>query len=114
MISYDLWNAIDNIWGGGEKKSGETGLALVIRPDSGDPIKWYVKPPVAPCSKIWHYHQLKGYPSLPSYVRLIQGMVLIPPAWVRFIDAVIKAGFSSDNNTFGMGGGYCNKSTAIP
>ena len=38
--SYDLWNAIDNIWGGELKeKVAQAGGTLVIRPDSGDPIK---------------------------------------------------------------------------
>ena len=36
--SYDLWNAIDNLWGDKLKAQVENmGGTLVIRPDSGDP-----------------------------------------------------------------------------
>ncbi|MEC9443991.1 MAG: nicotinate phosphoribosyltransferase, partial [Pseudomonadota bacterium] len=38
--SYDLWNAIDNIWGDALKDEVENmGGTLVIRPDSGEPTK---------------------------------------------------------------------------
>jgi nicotinamide phosphoribosyltransferase len=39
--SYDIWNACEKVWGGALRdlvvKRGETGGALVIRPDSGEP-----------------------------------------------------------------------------
>ena len=38
--SYDLWNAIDNLWGGELREAVlQNGGTLVIRPDSGDPVK---------------------------------------------------------------------------
>ena len=42
---------------------------------------------------------------MPSYVRLIQGDGISPASMGKIIEAVIGAGFSSDNITFGMGGG---------
>lgn len=104
--SYDLWNAIDNIWGGELKeKVAQTGGTLVIRPDSGDPIKVVREALQRLAAKFGTTTNSKGYKLLPSYVRLIQGDGINPTSMSKIIDAVIKAGFSSDNITFGMGGG---------
>ena len=104
--SYDLWNAIDNIWGGELKeKVAQTGGTLVIRPDSGDPIKVVREALQRLAAKFGTTTNSKGYKLLPSYVRLIQGDGINPTSMGKIIDAVIKAGFSSDNITFGMGGG---------
>ena len=47
----------------------------------------------------------KGYKVLPDYVRVIQGDGISPQSLSKIIDVVMKAGFSADNVTFGMGGG---------
>ena len=47
----------------------------------------------------------KGYKVLPNYVRIIQGDGISPNTLGSIIDVVLKAGFSADNITFGMGGG---------
>lgn len=59
--SYDLWNAIDNIWGGELKQQVETmGGTLVIRPDSGDPIKVVREALQRLAVKFWYHDQYQG------------------------------------------------------
>lgn len=104
--SYDLWNAIDNIWGGELKTQIEQmGGTLVIRPDSGDPIKVVREALKRLAAKFGTTTNSKGYKVLPNYVRLIQGDGINPTSIGKIIDAVIEAGFSTENIAFGMGGG---------
>lgn len=104
--SYDLWNAIDNIWGGELKAQVETmGGTLVIRPDSGDPIKVVREALQRLAVKFGTTTNSKGYKVLPNCVRLIQGDGINPTSIGKIIDVVIEAGFSTENITFGMGGG---------
>lgn len=42
---------------------------------------------------------------MPDYVRIIQGDGISPQSLGKIVDAVMEAGFSADNITFGMGGG---------
>lgn len=104
--SYDLWNAIDNIWGGELKQQVEKmGGTLVIRPDSGDPIKVVREALQRLAVKFGTTTNSKGYKVLPNCVRLIQGDGINPTSIGKIIDAVTEAGFSTENITFGMGGG---------
>ncbi|MFW2176736.1 MULTISPECIES: nicotinate phosphoribosyltransferase [unclassified Moraxella] len=104
--SYDLWNAIDNIWGGELKEQVEKmGGTLVIRPDSGDPIKVVREALQRLAVKFGTTTNSKGYKVLPNCVRLIQGDGINPTSIGKIIEAVLQAGFSSENITFGMGGG---------
>jgi len=104
--SYDLWNAIDNIWGDTLKDNVENmGGTLVIRPDSGDPAKVVCEALTRLAVKFGATTNSKGYKILPNYVRLIQGDGINPQSLGKILDAVMDAGFSADNVTFGMGGG---------
>ena len=104
--SYDLWNAIDNIWGDTLKSEVEqTGGTLVIRPDSGEPIKVVREALERLAVKFGTTLNSKGYKVLPNYVRIIQGDGISPQSLGKIVDAVMDAGFSADNITFGMGGG---------
>ncbi len=104
--SYDLWKAIDNIWGGELKEQVKnTGGTLVIRPDSGDPIKVVREALQRLAAKFGTTLNTKGYKILPSYIRLIQGDGINPTSIQKILDAVTSAGFSTENITFGMGGG---------
>lgn len=104
--SYDLWKAIDNIWGNELKSQIETmGGTLVIRPDSGDPIKVVREALQRLAVKFGTTINSKGYKVLPNYIRLIQGDGINPSSIGKIIDAVLDAGFSLDNISFGMGGG---------
>ena len=104
--SYDLWNAIDNIWGDALKDEVENmGGTLVIRPDSGEPAKVVREALERLAVKFGTTVNSKGYKVLPDYVRIIQGDGISPNTLGSIIDVVLKAGFSVDNITFGMGGG---------
>ena len=104
--SYDLWNAIDHIWGESLKADVENmGGTLVIRPDSGEPAKVVREALERLAVKFVTTTNSKGYKVLPDYVRLIQGDGINPQSLGKILDAVMNAGFSADNVTFGMGGG---------
>lgn len=104
--SYDLWNAIDNLWGGELRDEVlQNGGKLVIRPDSGDPVKVVREALERLAVRFGTRINSKGYKVLPDSVRLIQGDGINPVSLQKIIDAVIEAGFSIDNLAFGMGGG---------
>ena len=104
--SYDLWNAIDNIWGDSLKKDIKNmGGTLVIRPDSGEPTKVVREALERLAVKFGTTVNSKGYKVLPDYVRIIQGDGISPQSLGKIIDVVLDAGFSAENITFGMGGG---------
>lgn len=104
--SYDLWNAIDQLWGDVLKQQVETtGGVLVIRPDSGDPVKVVRESLIRLANRFGYRINSKGYKVLPDYVRLIQGDGINPVSLQNILDAIMDAGFSADNIAFGMGGG---------
>jgi len=104
--SYDLDNAVDNIWGN-ELKSQiiSTGGTLVIRPDSGDPVAT----PIRTIEKLWlHFGgttNSKGYKVLNNAVRVIQGDGMTIETIQQLVNELIAKGWSLDNIAFGMGGG---------
>lgn len=104
--SYDLWQAIDKLWGDVLKQDVQNaGGTLVIRPDSGDPVK-VVREALNRLSERFGYSiNQKGYKVLPDCVRLIQGDGINPVSLQHILDAIMQAGFSADNLAFGMGGG---------
>lgn len=108
--SYDIWNAIDNIWGGELKTQVETsGGTLVIRPDSGEPIEIVPKAVKHLMAKFGYTTNSKGYKVLPAYVRLIQGDGVCAAAIEAILAEMKKRGLSADNVAFGMGGELLQK-----
>lgn len=104
--SYDLWNAIDNIWGDELKAQIENmGGTLVIRPDSGDPCKVVREVLERLANKFGTQLNQKGYKVLPDCVRVIQGDGINANSIGKILDTIMAAGFSAENVTFGMGGG---------
>jgi nicotinamide phosphoribosyltransferase len=104
--SFDLWNAIDKIWGDTLKEDVKNmGGTLVIRPDSGEPTKVVREALERLAVKFGTTINSKGYKVLPDYVRIIQGDGISAQSLSNIIDVVMKAGFSAENVTFGMGGG---------
>lgn len=104
--SYDLWNAIDNIWGGVLKEEViNSGKTLVIRPDSGDPFTV----PITALNKLgkifgWTVNS-KKFRVLPDYIRVIQGDGITQESIQRLLYNLELAGWAIDNIAFGMGGG---------
>mmetsp|Transcript_52154 Transcript_52154/g.93520 ORF Transcript_52154/g.93520 Transcript_52154/m.93520 type:complete len:503 (-) Transcript_52154:90-1598(-) len=75
--SYDIFNAVDNLWGKELKqmildRPGPMGR-LVIRPDSGDPVEMVVQVLDLLAKNFPIGTNEKGYKTLPHQVRVIQG-----------------------------------------
>jgi nicotinamide phosphoribosyltransferase len=108
--SYDLWNAIENIWGDELKsKIINSGGTLVIRPDSGDPIT-IVTETLERLMRLFGYTtNSKGYRVLPDYIRVIQGDGISLEMIKAILAAMKVRRQSADNVAFGMGGELLQK-----
>ena len=108
--SYDLWNAIDNIWGDALKEKVEaTGGTLVIRPDSGNPVEVVTETIERLMAKFGYETNSKGYRILPACVRVIQGDGVNEESIADILKAMEARGLSADNVAFGMGGALLQK-----
>lgn len=104
--SYDLWNALENIWGTQLKDLVEIkGGTLVVRPDSGDPAEVVCRTLAILAEKFGTTLNSKGYKVLPDCVRLIQGDGINVNSLGKILEAILASGFSVENVAFGMGGG---------
>jgi nicotinamide phosphoribosyltransferase len=108
--SYDLYNAIENIWGKQLKdKVIAKGGRLVVRPDSGEPLNVVPKAIELLGAAFGYTLNKKGFKVLHPSVRLIQG----DGVNVKSIDGILyelmKAGWSAENIVFGMGGALLQK-----
>lgn len=107
--SYDIYNAIENIWGKELKDQIiKEDTKLVIRPDSGNPVE-VVSECITLIDKAFGSTlNSKGYKVL-NQVKLIQGDG-VDPLTIREILRVLKdKNFSSENISFGMGGALLQK-----
>lgn len=102
--SYDIYNAIRNIWGKDLKiKIKDYGVRFVARPDSGDPVE----------TPIWTMNQLeedfsstintKNYRVI-SDAGVIQGDGVSDSSIEEIVHKMNDLKFSIDNIVFGMGG----------
>lgn len=108
--SYDIWNAIDNLWGGELKVQVETmGGTLVVRPDSGEPVEVVPEALERLMAKFGYTTNAKGYKVLPACVRLIQGDGVCAASIEAILAEMKKRGLSADNVAFGMGGELLQK-----
>ncbi len=102
--SYDVFNAVSNLWG--EELRDEviqSGATVVIRPDSGDPDTVCRKLVQILGEQFGYTTNAKGYKVL-NNVRLIQGDG-VNEHTIRMILGGFQAyGWSADNIAFGMGG----------
>ena len=108
--SYDLWNAVDNIWGGQLKDSVKrNGGTIVIRPDSGDPVSIVVETVERLMQKFGYSTNELGYRVLPPYIRVIQGDGISAKSIEAILQAMKLNQQSAENVTFGMGGELLQK-----
>ncbi|MCX6783391.1 MAG: nicotinate phosphoribosyltransferase [Candidatus Levybacteria bacterium] len=108
--SYDLWNAVKNIWGDTlRERVKQSGALVVVRPDSQDPIQTPRKVIEILEEKIGYSVNKKGFRVLDPCIRVIQGDGIenknIPEIYSNLLDY----GHSADNLTLGMGGGKLQK-----
>ncbi|MFK7885579.1 MAG: nicotinate phosphoribosyltransferase [Gammaproteobacteria bacterium] len=102
--SYDLFHAIDAIWGESLKAQiQDSGATVVVRPDSGDPVEIVCASIERLMAKFGHTTNTKGYRVLPDCVRVIQGDGVSPAMIATILDAMAEKGLSADNVAFGMG-----------
>jgi nicotinamide phosphoribosyltransferase len=102
--SYDLWNAISNIWGTALKQQViDSGATIVVRPDSGNPADVVVRSCILLDEKFGSTVNKKGYKLL-NNVRVIQGDGINEQSIKDILARVKIAGYSTDNIAFGMGG----------
>ncbi|WP_323846004.1 nicotinate phosphoribosyltransferase [Microbulbifer magnicolonia] len=108
--SYDIWNAIENIWGGVlRQRVIDNGGTLVIRPDSGDPVR-IVTESLERLMRIFGSSvNGRGYRMLPEFIRVIQGDGISRHSIPKILQAMQERGQSADNVTFGMGGALLQK-----
>jgi len=102
--SYDIYNAITNLWGGELKsKVVNCGSTLICRPDSGDPPTM-----VRDCLKLLDAAfgsvlNTKGYKVL-NNVRVIQGDGVNQASIGEILELATNEGYSATNIAFGSGG----------
>ena len=102
--SYNLWEAIADIWGEQLKERVvNNGGTVVIRPDSGEPVEVVCRTIEMLMSKFGYTTNSKGYRLLPSYIRVIQGDGVSLASIRLILEAMTAKGLSADNIAFGMG-----------
>ena len=102
--SYDIYNAVDKLWGEELKDAVLTsGSTLVVRPDSGQPADVVLKVAMILDNKFGHITNSKGYKVL-NGVRILQGDGINEQS-IRDIYAALRGfSFSAENVVYGQGG----------
>ena len=102
--SYDLFNAVENIWGGElRQKVIDSGATVVIRPDSGNPADVVAHTAVLLDKQFGSTINKDGYKLL-NHVRIIQGDGINEQSIKDILAKLMILGYSADNVAFGMGG----------
>lgn len=103
--SYDIYNAVDKIWGETLRKEViDSGATIVVRPDSGDPRKVPIDVIEMLGAKFGYVENGKKFKVLSSCVRVIQGDGIDEHSITDILGEMEKRGWSADNIAFGMGG----------
>ncbi|MBE9242395.1 nicotinate phosphoribosyltransferase [Synechocystis salina] len=107
--SYDLWNAIDHLWGDYLREQVlDSGATVVIRPDSGNPMEIVAKTLEKLEARFGSTLNSKGYRVL-NAMRVIQGDGVDEESITAILKKTESLGFSSTNLAFGMGGALLQK-----
>lgn len=103
--SYDLYNAIENLWCGELREEIKaSGVKLIIRPDSGNPPEVVLKALQILERKVGAPKNGAGYKQLPPWVGLIQGDGVNHDSISEILSVMKLNGYSASNIAFGMGG----------
>jgi nicotinamide phosphoribosyltransferase len=107
--SYDIYNAVENIWGGVLKQEViDSGATVVIRPDSGDPVTVVMGVLERLADKFGTTVNSKGYHVL-NHVRVIQGDGVDYFRIQAILGAMREHKWAASNLAFGMGGALLQK-----
>ena len=102
---YDIYDAVQNKWGGSLKQLViDSGATLVVRPDSGDPAQVVLKVIKLLDDAFGSTINEKGYKVLHPSVRVIQGDGINEQSINTICMLLAGNGYSIDNIAFGMGG----------
>lgn len=102
--SYDLYNAVENIWGGTLKQEViNSGATIIVRPDSGNPAEVVLKTLQLLEKKFGSTYNTKTYRVL-NNVRVIQGDGINEESIREILKTITASGYSATNVAFGMGG----------
>lgn len=104
--SYNIYNAVENIWGGVLKDTVlESGATVVVRPDSGNPPDVVSKVLEVLGEKFGYTVNRLGYKVLHPSVRVIQSDGINLVSLREILKRICDEGWSAENVAFGMGGG---------
>lgn len=107
--SYDLFHAIEAMWGGALREAVvASGATVVIRPDSGDPAEVVHRSLSLLNAAFGSTVNSRGFRVL-EHVRVIQGDGVDPDSIRRILERMTHAGYATDNIAFGMGGALLQK-----
>lgn len=107
--SWDIYNAVENIWGETLRQEViDSGATVVIRPDSGEPVEVVSKVTNLLAEKFGTGTNSKGFKVLKN-VRVIQGDGVNPDSIAAILERLTGEGFSATNIAFGMGGALLQK-----
>ncbi|HEU4856527.1 MAG TPA: nicotinate phosphoribosyltransferase [Rhodanobacteraceae bacterium] len=107
--SYDLFHAIEAMWGGTLREEViASGAIVVIRPDSGDPAEVVHRTLSLLNAAFGSTVNAKGYRVL-NHVRVIQGDGVNPDSIRLILERITHARYSAENLAFGMGGALLQK-----
>jgi nicotinamide phosphoribosyltransferase len=107
--SYDLFHAIEAMWGGALREEViNSGATVVIRPDSGDPAEVVHRTLSMLNAAFGSTPNSKGYRVL-NHVRVIQGDGVNPDSIRLILERITHARYAADNIAFGMGGALLQK-----
>ncbi|MBX5489371.1 MAG: nicotinate phosphoribosyltransferase [Mycolicibacterium hassiacum] len=113
--SYDLHNAVHNIFGRELKEQIiNSGSTILVRPDSGDPATVISDTVEGLMEEFGYITNSKGYKVLPDYIRAAQGDGLTLDSLKRIYAELDRRKLAADNIYLGMGGGllqYINRDT---
>lgn len=102
--SYDLHNAVKNLWGKELRQAViDSGATVVIRPDSGNPVEIVLETCRNLDEAFGSTLNSKNYKVL-NHVRVIQGDGITPSMIRDILEALLDNGYSAENVAFGMGG----------
>lgn len=102
--SYDLHNAVKNLWGKELRQAViDSGATVVIRPDSGNPVEIVLETCRNLDEAFGSTVNSKNYKVL-NHVRVIQGDGITPTMICDILEALLENGYSAENVAFGMGG----------
>jgi nicotinamide phosphoribosyltransferase len=102
--SYDLFDALERLWGGELRQQViNSGATVVIRPDSGVPEEIVLQTAIRLERAFGSTTNKMGYKVL-KHVRIIQGDGINEQSIRQILSNLKFNGFSADNVAFGMGG----------